>query len=142
MVTKLEDVNFGMVICDMHDGLELPDGWSVVDSIRVHCSGGCKFIENAVKHNGGDLRYTNKELAIVDEWADERGSGVIAMYSWDDSFIVTYRIRIGEAPTTKGRLLQKFGKDGADLIEEVIRHQVDIITDSDWFADKVREAGK
>jgi hypothetical protein len=76
-------IKYGTVLCDMHNGLELPKGAEVVTKIVVECHVGSTVIEDSVRRMTGDefWGYTNKFLVVTGE--DWNSGHTQAMYSYD-----------------------------------------------------------
>jgi len=60
-------MNYGDVICDLHDGLSLPDGATLVKSFKVRSSGGPEFIRATLRDQCVTDHYTNKTVVVIGE---------------------------------------------------------------------------
>tara|TARA_Y100000310_G_C20409027_1_gene681053 strand:- start:371 stop:691 length:321 start_codon:yes stop_codon:yes gene_type:complete len=78
----ITDVTHGTVICDMHYGLEIPDGWEVVRRYEINAVGGSDLIQkNVSKWTGKPYLYLNKCLVI---WGSGWDGSIHCAYSYDD----------------------------------------------------------
>lgn len=77
-------MEYGDVICDAHDGIDLKrlgDGAKVSSRVSLCTRHGAEFIEKVVGERiGAEYKYTNKHLVIV----GESSAGLVLAYSYDD----------------------------------------------------------
>lgn len=72
----------GDVLCDMHDGLRLPEGVSNVVHRRIRKEGSTAVVAAFLTYAGSRASYTNKYLVVAD--VCEHSDQVTAVYSYDD----------------------------------------------------------
>jgi hypothetical protein len=95
----MKNYELGDVLCDMHDGLHLPDGAEVVTSITVDTHGrtcgtdtGSEFITRMLRVRGiENPSRGNKQLVIVD--VEVQTGHVIAACSYDGRSLMLATIK-------------------------------------------------
>lgn len=82
-------MRIGYEICDMHYGLDLPEGAEVVSQTSVYTECGSEVINLMVRKEIPDYQYLNKMLVVVGENSD---GDIVAAYSYDDRNLVMLTI--------------------------------------------------
>ena len=85
------ELEVGTVLCDLHDGIDIPDGWRIESSLVVPAIGASGMIQETLMESGASrfYCYCNKHLVVTG--VDHKGR-IIAMGSYDDRALHIYRL--------------------------------------------------